>query len=80
MGDTIPPRVFDSVSAAVANSQPPEPPPYADVPGEPVKAVKSPRKAAARKTAPAPIEEEPVTGVTVRAGTAGVKAEAKNTK
>lgn len=88
MGDTIPPRVFDSVTAAVANSQPPEAPPYADEPESAPKAAKNPRKTAAKKTAapakakaaPEPIQEEPVTGVTVNAGAAGVKAKAHGPK
>lgn len=91
MGDKIPVRVFDSVTAAVANAEGPPPPPYAPAPEEPVKAAKNPRKAAAKKTAPPakapakkaapePIKEEPVTGVTVHAGTAGLKTKAHDTK
>lgn len=62
MGDTPEVRVFDSVTAAVANSAQPPPPPYADVTAEPVTdeqpdvvaeppaAVPPKPKASARKT------------------------------
>jgi len=85
MSDEIKPRVFDSVTAAVANSAPPPPPPYAPEDASAPKAAKSPRKAAVKKTAvkkqdPEPIREEPVTGVTVQAGTAGMRTKAHGTK
>jgi len=90
MGDTIPVRVFDSVTAAVANAQQPAPPPYAPEPASAPKTAKSPRKTAAKKTAaktepekkaaPEPIKEEPVTGVTVKAGSAGLRTKAHGTK
>jgi hypothetical protein len=92
--DKIPVRVFDSVTAAVENSLPPEAPPYAEI-QNPQAAVSGPetpdpvppaRKAPAKRTqakgkaAPVPIQEEPVTGVTVQAGTAKVQAKAHGTK
>lgn len=82
MSDTIPPRVFDSVTAAVANSQPPQAPPYADVPESAPTAAKSPRKTAAKKATPKPVQEDPakVAGTVVQAGAAGVKAKAHGTK
>lgn len=94
MADKIPVRVFDSVSAAVENSAPPEAPPYADQDPEPVggaetaaepEPVPEARKAPAKRTpakgkAPAPIQEEPVTGVTVRSGPAKAQGKASGTK
>jgi hypothetical protein len=80
MSDTIPPRVFDSVSAAVENSLPPVPPPYA------------PEAVSASETAP---ESEPVSppqkapgkrttakqgGTTAHAGTARAGVKAKGTE
>lgn len=95
MSDTIPLRVFDSVSAAVENSAPPEAPPYAvqdpeladgaETAADP-EPVPVARKAPAKRTpvkgkpVPAPIQEEPVTGVTVKAGTARTQAKAHGAK
>lgn len=80
-------RVFDSVSAAVANSAPPPPPPYAPAPesaGEtPPEAVTEevPATPPPAKKAPAKSRQVP-TGhsVAASAGTAGVRTKANDTK
>jgi hypothetical protein len=84
MGDVPEVRVFDSVTAAVANSAQPAPPPYA--------AVEDPSSADAAVAAPDP-EPVPVAakpsgrrtqaktgGVAAQAGTAGVGVAAKDAK
>ena len=51
MGDEIPVRVFDSVTAAVENSAQPPAPPYADVSIEPVADEQADVKDEPKKTA-----------------------------
>lgn len=95
MADKIPVRVFDSVSAAVENSAPPEAPPYAVQDPEPADGAETAadpeqvpvaRKAPAKRTPakgrriPAPIQEEPMTGVTVKADTAEAQTKAHGAK
>jgi hypothetical protein len=96
MTDSIPPRVFDCVTAAVENSAQPAPPPYAEIqnPQLPVSGpegegqVPPPQKGAARKPAAkaggvkvaAKPEAPSVTHVRASAGSAEGAGKASDTK
>lgn len=79
MSDTPEVRVFDSITAAVENSLPPAPPPYAVIenPQEAVSGPETPapvpvgRKASGRRT------QASTGGVTAQAGTAAPTVAAK---
>lgn len=93
MGDTIPVRVFDSITAAVENSAPPEPPPYAEIQNpqaavsgpedpEPVPVVQTPPESSGggQQAARKTAARRKPTGVTAHAGTAGIKTKANDPK